>query len=434
MDTPLTKDSKLRLRNASREPVRSYFQGLSVGDRQRKWLHANNRYRVRCTHRFESDRKITPPTVDHAALVAYISASGPCHVIDGWSFIGRAIDATLRGDSYAAIHLGYYAELRAAMALLACEGVGILNSRHATIDVKSNTHEFGKGKGTHKIIWPCIQHWAGLAKANAVLEDSFRPANQGLSAWLTALKATVPARAIADHWLRSWGIDLANYDEDHNSRNLVSYRPSEFRRSAPLDARLICTFIEDLWRSFEPSEGNRFPVIEKYLLRRALNAGGVALPLSDTALNSIGMSKAQAESWLTVLNGTSEPTMFPEAELQSAIEDARCHLQVISRAALLLYLATTVARKQLAAAGFTRKDLQFWWGPHGINRGLWDGGDQPENPLDLWADILDLLRENSMFITNSAVGLSLYSWRRGQSRAVEFMGAYELVAIWGLLP
>ncbi len=101
-------------------------------------------------------------------MVAYISASGPCHVIDGWSFIGRAIDATLRGDSYAAIHLGYYAELRAAMALLACEGVGILNSRHATIDVKSNTHEFGKGKGTHKIIWPCIQHWAGLAKAKSL--------------------------------------------------------------------------------------------------------------------------------------------------------------------------------------------------------------------------------------------------------------------------
>src|SRR5438105_15609923 len=98
MSDPLSKDSKQRLRKASREPVGSYYRGLSARDRQRKWLHANNRYRLSCTNRYEADARAVPPTVDHAALRAYIAASGPCHVIDGWSFIGRAIDATLRGD------------------------------------------------------------------------------------------------------------------------------------------------------------------------------------------------------------------------------------------------------------------------------------------------------------------------------------------------
>src|SRR5262245_42087950 len=127
MSNTLTKDGKAKLRRASRESIAFYFQGLSATDRKAKWIHGNNRYRVRCTSRYETDLKATPPTVDDSALVAYVAASGPCHVIDGWSFIGRAIDSMLRGDTYGAIHLGYYAELRAAMALLACEGVGIFS-------------------------------------------------------------------------------------------------------------------------------------------------------------------------------------------------------------------------------------------------------------------------------------------------------------------
>lgn len=433
MSSALTSDGKAKLRQASREPIGSYFQGLSSLDRQAKWIHGNNRYRVRCTSRYENDLKATPPTVDDSDLVSYIAASGPCHVIDGWSFIGRAIDSMLRGDTYGAIHLGYYAELRAAMALLACEGVGIFNQRHVTVDRSSKTHLFSKS-GTHKVIWPCLQHWAGLAKSSTLLDSTFRPANRGLSAWLTALRATVPARAIANHWLRSWGIDLVNYDADHNSRNLVSYRPYEFRRSAAHDTKEISDFVEDLWMCFEPSEGNRFPVIERYLLRRALVAGRVTFPLSDVSLASVGMSVGEVASWLPVLNGTTEPTFFAEAELQSAIEDSKCHLQVIARAALLLYLATSAARRHFAAAGYTREDLAFWWGPHGISRGLWDGVNQPANPLDLWADILEILRENQEFLAGKAGTLSLNSWRRGQSRAIEFMGAYELIAIWGLLP
>ena len=53
----------------------------------------------------------------------YVAASAPTHLIDGWSYLARAIDALLRGDAPAAVHLGYYAELRAAMSLLAGGGI-----------------------------------------------------------------------------------------------------------------------------------------------------------------------------------------------------------------------------------------------------------------------------------------------------------------------
>jgi hypothetical protein len=224
------------------------------------------------------------------------------------------------------------------------------------------------------------------------------------------------------------------YEEDHNFRNLASYRPLEFRRPVAAEVQEVSKFVEDLWMCFEPSDGNRFRVMEQYLLRRALVAGSVNFPLTAASLAALGMNPAEAAAWLPALNNPNEPNFFAAAEVKSAIEDSNCHLQVVSRAALLLYLATLAARALLTAAGYRREDLAFWWMPHGTNRGLWDDGNQPANPLDVWADVSETLRENREFVAGNAHGLSLSAWRTAQPRAIAFMGAYELVAIWGLLP
>lgn len=201
-----------------------------------------------------------------------------------------------------------------------------------------------------------------------------------------------------------------------------------------MDARDLSKFVEELWQCFEPSHGRRFPVMEKYLLRRALVAGRVTLPLTNKSIAPVGMNATEAASWLPVLNDENEPSFLAAAEVRSQIEDARCHVQVISRAALLLYLATSAARTHLTEAGYTRNDLSFWWTPHGNSRGLWDQASAPENPFDLWADVLDTLQENRDFVANNAGGFSLNGWRKGQAGSIGFMGAFELVAIWGLLP
>src|SRR5687767_14472213 len=121
MTYQLSKTAKGRLRKASPVAIERYFQQHTGVARSSKWINKGNRYRVNCTDQYETDIKAHPPAVDHPHLTSYIAASGPCHLIDGWSFLGRSIDAALRSDSYTAIHLGYYAELRAAMAILACE-------------------------------------------------------------------------------------------------------------------------------------------------------------------------------------------------------------------------------------------------------------------------------------------------------------------------
>jgi len=65
-------------------------------------------------------------------LSEYIAASCLLHCSDGWSYLGRAISALLRGDPHRARHLAYYAELRAATALLAKVGVSSIDSNLAT--------------------------------------------------------------------------------------------------------------------------------------------------------------------------------------------------------------------------------------------------------------------------------------------------------------
>ena len=60
--------------------------------------------------------------VDGPKIGEYIASSAPLHLADGWNYLSRAFDAACRGDRGAAYHLSYYAELRAAMSLLATEG------------------------------------------------------------------------------------------------------------------------------------------------------------------------------------------------------------------------------------------------------------------------------------------------------------------------
>jgi len=66
-------------------------------------------------------------------MTGYVAVSAPLHCADGWSFLGRAVAAILLGDATAARHLGYYAELRAAMSLMAAHGVGIFNRTHFVV-------------------------------------------------------------------------------------------------------------------------------------------------------------------------------------------------------------------------------------------------------------------------------------------------------------
>ncbi|HEX9466462.1 MAG TPA: hypothetical protein VGB82_28025 [Alphaproteobacteria bacterium] len=443
----ITSAAKALLRAAARSEIEAYFAGLTPAARQQRWIRAGNRYRISCIKTYEDDLRNN--TVNDSDLIAYVAGSGPTHVIDAWSSLSRAVEAALRGDNYSAVHFAYYAELRAAVALLACEGIGIFSRHHPIVQKTGRTSpgikvqkrnrttgQFGGSEpaATHLAVWLALKHWASLKSASELLDELIFPAGVSVSDWATACGRKVPSRAIAQTWLTTWGLDLSVLDDDHNSRNLASYRPFEFRRSPPLDAVEVVEFVEELWRAFEPSIGSRFQTLERLLLRRTLRKLGAANP-TQAQIETLGIDSALAAQWEAFLANHDDPKLFDLAEQPGSVDDPRCHLQIISRAALLLYVATGAARRLLTEATYDRNTIQFWWRQHGQRRGLWDDAQSPADPLELWADIEPSLDAAHAWRNSpGAATASIRTWRRTHAAVLDDFGGIELAGIWGLIP
>ncbi len=99
-----------------------------------RWLSANNRYAKNCIEKIRQDTA-HGGQLRHGHLASYIAASSTIHCMDGWSYAARAVEAELSGDIDAARHLAYYAELRAAMSILAGAGVGVFHNQHFALRV-----------------------------------------------------------------------------------------------------------------------------------------------------------------------------------------------------------------------------------------------------------------------------------------------------------
>jgi len=75
--------------------------------------------------------------------------------------------------------------------------------------------------------------------------------------------------------------------------------------------------------------------------------------------------------FLTRVAEPDDPTILSEAELTDQIDGPRQHLQMISRAALLLRVATAANSRLMKEAHVSSADLEFWWSALGEERGLW---------------------------------------------------------------
>lgn len=442
----LLDPDKAKVRLASRKAVQQYFVRCATAGINDRWLDAANRYRKTATKTYDDD--LASLSVHHAALIEYIAASGPAHLIDGWSYLGRATDAILRGDLNAAIHFAYYAELRAAMSLLACEGIGVFNGKHPIIDqsgtsttpIKKITKSWNRTKkkydpqnaSTHKTVWPLLHHWGSLKRAANLIEDLVAPGGYLLRQWLDALGIPTSIRAISKQWLTSWGTDLTRLTDDHDSRNMASYRPSEFRLAPAPAAPNAIEFVSDLWKLFEPTVGGRFPQLEKELLKMLIRSSGK--PTSAKALeDNLGIAPTAASSWQHFFTNPSEPRPLALANKTSDIDQTDCSFQVTSRAALLLFLATGSTRKHLANAGYSPDQLEFFW--RRLCEARFDGpaASLPDDPIDLWGDIEGNISDAEAWSAMASPNASLGEWRNAQPAVMNRIVSLELAAVWGLV-
>lgn len=447
----LTHAQQAALTRADSECLAKVFTALVGNWRHSRWLAARNRYAVDCVERIRQD---TSPAghLRRGQLASYIAASSVIHCMDGWGYVARAVEADLSGDIDAARHLGYYAELRAAMSILASAGLGVFKNKHFVVKTIRNC-EVVAGP-THEFIWEALKIWANQRPATDLILRVICPGGKPLSEWLTHFPPATGVAfrgALAQKWLLRCGLDIERLAQDRDARNESSYRPSSIvNRRHPTLAQGL-DFIEHFWRAHEPSGLNPFKEIDRHLLRRSLAAAFKATHASGLRPQRMPAQYARLlepvfhamlptggdftdDEWKDFLNYREQPNdnhLVLYAESSDPVSSPLHHMQVVARATLLLRVATGAARENLnGLRDVDRNHLKFWWRPIGESRGLWEAGAIPAHFSDLWLDIdASLDRLQSWRSTGGNSRKALFS---GAADVIRSLSSCERVALWSL--
>ncbi len=442
----LLRDDERHVDNASRFAITQYFATSFSSASPRHWLETSNRYIGDASEKFKKDFDAVPRAIHQDNLVSYIAASAPTHLIDGWSFYSRATESLLRGDSGAAIHLAYYAELRAAMSILASEGVGVFNNRHPVI-TSANTFEVIKkltawdanigaheskpiNANTHRIIWPLLKYWSSTQKAANLIDSIIRPANINLSSWLVATKVLTPSSAIAEHLFSRWGIDLCNLHQDHQNRNAVSYQPSDLRVQTDPKFEDVLGFVCESWRFLQPGHDGRFVDLEKHLLKYAIGISHRAVIDGELIERALQISSGVAEIYESFLKENNESPLISLSTAPSDRSSPMYPLEILARSFLLLYIATGSVKQHFLAAGLTNFD--FFWKRLLCTRLCYNEVDTAEDVLLLWEDLKDVVDATQIWVADNQGHGTLSRWRKENPEGANQIPGFELAAIWGL--
>jgi len=108
---------------------------------------------------------------------------------------------------------------------------------------------------------------------------------------------------------------------------------------------------------------------------------------------------------------------------------------VVSRAVLLLRIATGSAHDLLHRVGVDANALSFWWQKLGEGRGLWHPSSPPTTLSDLWADIRDSLNEIAEIEKDDPASLdSFKAITSNVAGQLSLFSSHERVGLWGLFP
>lgn len=442
------EEAREDLESADPQVVSSTFSALRRYLSKDRWLGTNNLYRVHTIDRITAGTKGN--TLNQKHLAEYITASAPIHTVDGWSFLGRALQANLMGDVFSARHLGYYAELRAAMAILATQGIGVLNRQHFVLNAQASVKKIRTRDGTHRFAWNALQWWAQQPASSEVIGQSIRPYQQDLSSWISNTPGHGSLAPQAKEWIQQFGLDLQIAANDQTSRNEASYRPTRLVTPGRVDTKASAAFAVDLWLSLEPTHTG-FERLDRHFLRRSFENAFTSIhgarPASRpqafhasvaTLLRDNGVTGDRHVYLRDFLTRQSEPedlALLRDAAIDSTKADPAHHLHVLSRAALLLVLATSATRQLFRSANVPLGDSTFWWGLLGLDRGLWQQIPKPFDLLDCWDDIKVELDELQAWLANGANGSGSRSCSNlisDHPSSLARLSQMELVALWGM--
>ena len=408
MPAPQPRIDLAKLQLASREPVIDALSGFS-GNPVSTWLPHGHPASGGQFLRLDGKVLTYYPTFHRRfpgqVLAQVLAATSPNHCMDGWTYLSRAIAALLAGDTHTARHLSYYAQLRAGLSILGCNGIGIFNTINFVVDRGGVVHRLdtnaltARGLGTHAAVWEVLQCWASDPRSADAFLQSIVIRGVSLSDSIDAVWPSSGSAPLVAEVISTWGVDLMQAADDRESRNVSSYSAHAFNpASSSLAARL--ELVRDIWLCVEPDGRGGFPSLDRHMLRKFLELmrRQQARIVSHSALWAANYPsldpRVQELLPLGFLDRVDEPddlVVLSHADNQSAGD---VHA-MICRALLLLRTATSIVRTTFVDAGFEplADNVRDWIEPVGIDRGFWSHDKQPDELADLWGDVQDAVVE-----------------------------------------
>ncbi|MGH8677970.1 MAG: hypothetical protein ACREUQ_06430 [Burkholderiales bacterium] len=422
--------------------------GLRLFLNRSTWIGTTNHYSRDVVARLKAALPTTPERKRN--LAQYIAASVALHANDGWSYLARSVACLLAGDAHRALHLAYYAELRAAMSLLASAGIGIFNNKHFVVPTANTTTRLRFGEGTHVAAWLALEEWSQQPVSGALFAQLIRPEGRTLDQWFHGQGGGSMLAPQAKAWFMQWGMDLGLAIKDREARNESSYRPDGVPTTWELNAKHGLEFVRDMWGTLEPSVNSSFEQIDRHILRLAMEryyAGltGKAANSADPAFVALVGTTVSAQSLASATEdrmkkfllrqiAADDPLIFRYSAVSPGVPQSDA-FAVLSRAVLLLRVATGSAHDLLQQAGINAAALSFWWQKLGETRGLWKPNSPPTALADLWADIADGLREVDEIEAGDAAAFDTFNGVAfGVFSQLNLLASHERVGLWGLCP
>lgn len=434
------------LNGLKRADVEKTLAGTKAFLRRSRWVGKNNTYAADVSEKLRISSPISPLMKRH--LAQFIAASATLHASDGWSYIGRSVATLLCGDPHRALHLAYYAELRAALSVLASGGIGVFDKRHYVISAANSTRKLTTGQGTHVTAWLALQHWASRPSSGNLFASIVRPEGLSLEQWFHSHGGASALAPQAQAWLMQWGMDLQFAIDDREARNSSSYRPDGIPGTWASRAPEALDFVEDMWSLLEPSVGSEFEKLDLHILRLAtekayLGQNGKVASAGDPNyqkfIDLLLMPHAFPSSTIIRLKAfllrasvPDDPPIFVEA--RSKPNDCPGDVYaMLSRAVFLLRIASGSAQDLLRQAGIGSTDLEFWQFEVGISRGLWAPSSSPPHVTDLWADVEESIRELRTVKASSAELLdNFHSLALNLPEPLRVFSSHERVGLWSM--
>lgn len=451
MRAKLTRKERQALKLASTEGVQGHAKWIKRYLSRGMWLGQGNSFRKDPIGRIERCGEIVKDR-DKKHLGEYIAASAPLHLFDGWNYLGQAFHAHIRGCNALAIHLGYYAELRAAISLLATQGIGVFSNRHFTVEDPKNIHSMSepenRGKGTHKATWRYFEWWTRQSKSTDLFGQMIRFRSRTLIEWIESMPRNELWIPVARDFLLNIGLDLKHMDKDHVARNFASYRPSFGQNADLLSFREKLLFLSESVRAMEKT-GSGFD-LDRYIVRVGVEQGfyGIysALPVDSpstyrTQIDAMMEAMTDSEESKQRLTNfflrnpsiEEEPMFIREATKIGQLDDPNRHLQVLSRALLLLRVATGSTSNFLEDAGIHFDEMEFWWKKKGIEIGLWNDDIQAVNVGDNWANVVQALDEIDEWLRLGGESLEADDLQLAHSlNEVTNLGRVGIIGLWNV--